>query len=159
MSDFNGTGWVTVYFGPDSIVIAAMALKVFGVGETGAVASSSLDEDDAAIGQLVLDTLGSNPREVDPEDIKVIKARWRDIGAMLGFPGKSVRAVADCALLSFSEDEVIATLWKASPRAGGALDTLKLGTPASSPEAIGSLIRQSHVRLANTQEMPRSRNR
>ncbi|MGE0820384.1 MAG: hypothetical protein AB7O74_17130 [Candidatus Nanopelagicales bacterium] len=155
MGDFRSHSWATVYYGPESIVVAASAWKGFGVGVSGAATLTSLDEDDAAIGQLILDTIRSNPREVELEDVKVIKARLRQVAAMLGFPGKSANAVADSALLGFDDNEVVATLWKAKPRGGAALDALRLGTPAADPAAIGSLIRQCHVRLA-TEAVTRS---
>jgi hypothetical protein len=149
MGDFRSHSWATVYFGPESMVVASSAWVGFGVADSGAATLISLNEDDAAIGQLILDTVRSNPREVELEDVKVTKARSRQVAAMLGFPGKYASAVADSALLRFDDNEVVATLWKAKPRGGEALDALRLGTPAAHPAAIGSLVRQCLVRLAS----------
>jgi len=138
--------WVNVYFGPSSIVIAAAAWKGFGCGDSGATTLTSLDEDDVTIGQVVLDTVRSNPRQVELEEIPLIKRRSREIGAMLGSPGMSANTAADSALLEFIGTQVVATLWKARRRS--AVDALRLGTPADDAIAIGALVRLAHQRLS-----------
>jgi hypothetical protein len=147
MVEYRPHSWVIVYFGAESLVVAAAARRGLGVGESGVATLASLMEDDATLGQLVLETIRSNPREVPMEDAKIVQARLREIGAMLGFPGRRAGAVADSALLEFDDAEVVATLWRAKPRGGEAHDTLRLQTSASDPVAVGSLIRQCHVRL------------